>query len=46
MTTTTQQATQETLATSARDLTKTYGRGELLSGEAGLTFATHRRRRA
>ncbi|MFI6456966.1 ABC transporter ATP-binding protein [Streptosporangium amethystogenes] len=28
MTTTTQQATQETLAASARNLTKTYGRGE------------------
>jgi putative ABC transport system ATP-binding protein len=28
MTTTTQQATQETLAASARDPTKTYGRGE------------------
>jgi hypothetical protein len=28
MTTTTQQATQETVALSARDLTKTYGRGE------------------
>ncbi len=28
MTTTTQQATQEIVAASARDLTKTYGRGE------------------